>query len=83
MRVFAISDLHLALSEDKPMDIFGPAWENYMQRIYDRWNLVVAQDDLVLLPGDLSWATYLNNSKHDFMYLAALPGKKNYFKGES
>ncbi len=81
MRVFAISDLHLALSEDKPMDIFGPAWENYMQRIDDRWNLVVAQDDLVLLPGDLSWATYLNNSKHDFMYLAALPGKKIISKG--
>jgi predicted phosphohydrolase len=81
MRVFAISDLHLALSKDKPMDIFGPSWENYMQHIPPPRNMVVAQDDLVLLPGDLSWATYLDDSKLDFMYLDSLPGNKIISKG--
>ena len=50
MRVFAISDLHLALAEDKPMDIFGLEWKNYMQRIQENWQQVVSEEDLVLLP---------------------------------
>ena len=37
MAVYAMSDLHLSLSADKPMDIFGSAWHNYMERIYDNW----------------------------------------------
>ena len=81
MRVYAISDLHLALAEDKPMDVFGSGWENYMQRIQDNWRHTVTENDLVLLPGDLSWATYLDKSVPDFSYIDALPGKKIISKG--
>ena len=28
----AIGDLHLSLTADKPMEVFGPAWENYTER---------------------------------------------------
>ncbi len=81
MRVFAISDLHLALAEDKPMDIFGLEWKNYMQRIQENWQQVVSEEDLVLLPGDISWATYLDNAGPDFQYIEQLPGKKIITKG--
>lgn len=81
MRVFAISDLHLALAEDKPMDIFGSGWENYMQRIRENWQQTIKQDDLVLLPGDISWATYLDNAGPDFRFIEDLPGKKIISKG--
>lgn len=81
MRVFAISDLHLSLAENKPMDIFDPVWENYMERIRGNWIRTVGHDDLVLLPGDLSWATYIENSKPDFLYMESLPGKKIISKG--
>lgn len=81
MHVFAISDLHLALAEDKPMDVFGSGWENYMQRIKQNWEQCVSADDLVLLPGDLSWATYLEQAGPDFQYIEALPGKKIITKG--
>ncbi len=81
MQVFAISDLHLALAEDKPMDVFGSGWENYMQRIRENWQQTVGQDDLVLLPGDISWATYLDNAGPDFYFIEALPGKKIISKG--
>lgn len=81
MRVFAISDLHLALAENKPMDIFGSGWENYMIRLRENWLKIIGQDDIVLLPGDLSWATYVEDSEPDFLYIESLPGKKIISKG--
>ncbi len=81
MRVFAISDLHLALAADKPMDIFGPGWEGYMQRLRQNWNLIVTDEDLVLIPGDLSWATYLDMAGPDFHFIEELPGRKIISKG--
>ena len=81
MRVFAISDLHLSLAEDKPMDVFDPVWEDYMRRIRENWIKVIRQDDLVLLPGDISWATYIDKSDPDFLYIESLPGKKLISKG--
>jgi len=81
MRVFAISDLHLSLAEDKPMDIFDPIWENYMVQIRENWNKTVGNDDLVLVPGDISWATYIEKSVPDFLYLESLPGRKIISKG--
>ena len=35
MSLYAIGDLHLSTSTNKPMDVFGPAWENYTRRIID------------------------------------------------
>ena len=73
MRIFAISDLHLALAEDKPMEVFGTGWEDYMRRIRENWQQTVSSDDLVLLPGDISWVTYLNDAGPDFQYIETLP----------
>ena len=33
MALYAIGDLHLSLSVNKSMEVFGPAWENYHARI--------------------------------------------------
>lgn len=33
MALYAIGDLHLSLNSDKSMEVFGPAWENYTERI--------------------------------------------------
>ena len=41
MALFALSDLHLSLSSDKPMDVFGSAWQNHTERIRDNWNNVI------------------------------------------
>ncbi len=81
MALFAISDLHLPLGIDKPMDIFGKAWENYVERLACNWKQVVGEDDTVVLPGDFSWATYLNEAKADFDFLNGLPGRKIILKG--
>lgn len=81
MAIFAISDLHLSLAVNKPMDIFGGGWENYMSKIEKNWIETVKEDDWVLIPGDLSWATYLEEAVEDFKFLDSLPGKKVLIKG--
>ena len=80
LALFTISDLHLSLSADKPMDIFK-GWENYVQRLESNWRNVVGQNDTVVLPGDISWAMKLEDTKADFTFLHNLPGKKIILKG--
>lgn len=82
MKVFGISDLHLAISvEDKNMDLFGPVWEDYMNKIAQNWSKEVCSEDIVIVPGDISWAMKIEKAYEDFKYIESLPGKKLIFKG--
>lgn len=81
MAIFAISDLHLATSCDKPMNIFSSKWDNYTEKMRNNWNRVVTDDDYVIIPGDISWAMYLNDTVSDFEYINSLKGKKLISKG--
>lgn len=81
MAIYTISDLHLSLGMDKPMDIFGANWENHHIKIRENWINKVKENDLVLLPGDFSWAMYIEETKKDFEYLNKLPGTKILLKG--
>lgn len=81
MAIYTISDLHLSLGMDKPMDIFGDNWENHGKKIKKNWIKKVKEEDLVLLPGDFSWAMYIEEAKKDFEYLNNLPGTKLLLKG--
>lgn len=79
MSIYAISDLHLSLGTNKPMDIFG--WDNHTERIRANWLRIVKESDTVVLPGDFSWGLKLEESLEDFKFLEALPGKKVILKG--
>ena len=81
MSIYAISDLHLSFGDNKPMDIFGINWEKHTEKIKENWIKIVKKNDLVLLPGDFSWAMYLKDTYKDFEYLSNLPGKKLLLKG--
>lgn len=81
MKVFAISDLHLSINNSKPMNIFGPVWDNYLEEIVEDWNKKVTDDDIVLLAGDLSWAMKLEDAKVDLEFLKDLKGKKILLRG--
>lgn len=81
MSIYVIADLHLSFSQNKPMDIFGDNWENHDEKIKKNWIKKVKADDYVILPGDFSWATYIEDTKLDFSYLNSLPGKKILLKG--
>ena len=66
MRVFAIGDLHLSGNADKPMDVFGDKWEKHAKRIEEAWRETVDQNDIVLIPGDISWGIRLEDAFNDF-----------------
>lgn len=62
------------------MDIFG-GWNDYMQRIETNWRRKVKEADTVVIPGDISWGMKFEDSKKDFEFLNALPGRKIILKG--
>ena len=81
MAIYAIGDLHLSASVDKPMDIFGDNWEDHGVQIAKNWSQVVGPDDIVLIPGDISWAMTLEEAKIDLDLIHSLPGEKVLIKG--
>jgi len=81
MKIFAISDLHLAGAVDKPMDVFGPRWSDHVARIEMNWKEVVGEDDTVLIGGDISWASTLDEAEGDLRWIHELPGVKILLRG--
>ncbi|MBP1737366.1 MAG: serine/threonine protein phosphatase [Oscillospiraceae bacterium] len=74
MALYAIGDTHLSLTVKKPMDVFGGAWENYVEKLRAGFS-GVKDEDTVVLCGDLSWGMNLEQARADFAFLDALPGK--------
>ena len=81
MQIYAIADLHLSLTSEKPMDVFGEAWRGHAEKLERNWRERVTQDDLVLIPGDISWAMQLSAALPDLSFIGNLPGKKILLKG--
>lgn len=81
MKIFAISDLHLSVNNSKPMDIFGPVWDGYLDKIFSQWQEKVGDEDIVLMAGDLSWAMKLEEVESDLALFENLEGKKVIIRG--
>lgn len=81
MALFTIADLHLSTKVDKPMDVFGGIWQDYQNKLITAWKTTVSEKDTVVIPGDISWATYMEDADEDFKLLDSLPGKKIILKG--
>lgn len=63
------------------MDVFGPAWENHAEKISENWLRAIAPEDLVLIPGDISWAMKIEDAVPDLNWIHQLPGTKVMIKG--
>ena len=81
MSIFAIADLHLGLSVDKPMDVFGPAWNDHVERLEKNWREKITSSDTVLIPGDISWGISMEEALADLKFIDGLPGTKILSKG--
>jgi len=82
MKIWALADLHLAYSTpSKDMAVFGPVWEGYMDKKAASWKELVKSEDLVLLPGDITWAMKLEEAKIDLEWIDSLPGTKVLIRG--
>lgn len=80
MSLYAIGDLHLSFTTNKPMDIFGPRWKNHVEKIREGFS-VLTNDDVCVICGDLSWGMNLEETLEDFRFLDELPGRKIVLKG--
>ena len=80
MALYAIGDLHLSLTANKSMEVFGHAWENYVERIRESLGTLTA-DDVLVLAGDTSWGIDMAEAEADFAFLEQFPCKKLLVKG--
>lgn len=82
MRIWAIGDLHLSFGvANKSMDVYGPNWQAHAEKIASNWKSTIMPEDLVLIPGDISWAMRLEDALPDLKWIDALPGTKVMIKG--
>lgn len=82
MTIWVLSDLHLSFGvPSKDMASFGPTWEKYAEKIENHWKERISSQDLVLIPGDISWGMRLNEALVDLQWIHALPGKKVILRG--
>jgi len=82
MTVWALADPHLALAiPQKTMDVFGGRWVGYVDKMKKAWEDLVKEEDLVLIAGDISWASNPADAKVDLEWIHALPGTKVMIKG--
>lgn len=82
MRIWAIGDLHLSFgTPNKSMDVFGPQWQEHAEQIATAWKELIHADDLVLIPGDISWAMRVEEAILDLEWIDRLPGTKVLLKG--
>jgi predicted phosphohydrolase len=80
--VWVIGDLHLSFGvPNKEMDLFGPSWKNHADTVKAAWDTAVAPDDIVLIPGDISWAMRLEEALPDLAWIDERPGTKILIKG--
>ena len=80
MALYVLGDPHLSFRSQKPMDIFGGAWNGYVDKLRDGLS-VLREEDTIVLAGDISWGMSLEESTEDFAFLDAFPGRKLIVKG--
>ncbi len=71
MRIFALSDPHFG----RDMSRFGEVWVDHENVIRRQWQRAVSPSDLVLIPGDFSWATTTKTIEKHLDAVNALPGR--------
>ena len=80
--IWAIADLHLSFGvPNKSMEIFGPQWADSPAKIREQWLALIAPEDLVLIPGDISWAMRIEEARPDLEWIDSLPGTKVMIRG--
>jgi predicted phosphohydrolase len=79
MKLFAIGDTHLPSTRNKDMDRFG--WAGHPEPLRRAWDEKVGADDVVIVAGDISWATRPAEVTGDLLWLDQRPGKKVLLRG--
>lgn len=82
MKIWAIADLHLSFATpNKSMEVFGPQWDQWTDKVKENWERKIQPEDLVLIAGDISWAKELSEAMTDLEWIDHLPGTKVIIRG--
>lgn len=79
MSTWILADTHLDHTGGKPMSIFGPIWNDHEEVLAKNWKELIADDDTVIISGDISWSNSAEDAVPDLEYLNDLPGKRKIF----
>lgn len=80
MALYAIGDTHLSLGSEKPMDVFGGKWTDYLEKLREGLS-ILTDDDVCVICGDISWGMSLESSEADFKFIDSFHGTKIILKG--
>jgi predicted phosphohydrolase len=80
-KLFAIGDLHLSFTSEKPMGVFGSQWDGHYLKIEKNWRAAVSDEDTVFVLGDISWGLKFEEAEADLAWIHGLPGRKVLLKG--
>ena len=81
MALFAIGDLHLSFTVNKPMDVFGSEWKNHVRKIEKYWKKYIRETDTSVITGDHSWGRDMDECREDLGFIERLPGRKILLRG--
>ncbi|KAH0785804.1 serine/threonine protein phosphatase [Histomonas meleagridis] len=57
------------------MDKYGEVWKNHPTKIFQSVSQLCSPEDILLVPGDISWASNLKEAASDLEFIASLPCK--------
>ncbi|OHT13186.1 metallophosphoesterase [Tritrichomonas foetus] len=72
-KVFALSDFHLPGKNNKTMDKYGEPWINHPEKILANVTQQLTKDDILLVPGDITWAAKIQEAVDDLQFISSLP----------
>ncbi|MCP4295625.1 MAG: hypothetical protein GY786_08470 [Proteobacteria bacterium] len=76
MKIWALSDIHYPAGAVNRMEPLGPIWIDHIAQIDHHWGDTVGREDIILLGGDLSWATKEERGLEALRHFSELPGLK-------
>ena len=71
-KIWALSDFHFPSSKNKLMEQYDPVWKDHPQRILENVNKVCTKNDILLVPGDISWADKVEEMTEDLNIISKM-----------
>lgn len=81
MALYALGDMHLSFTANKPMDGFGRVWKHHEKKIEKNCRKLIRQEDTFVITGDHSWGKKLSEAQADLDFISRLPGDKILLRG--